>query len=127
VSEDTVAGGQIWTRIYGRRLGFPQVIHSAKRFQGPTGLEEYLGHGVGMALRIEAAGPALTFHSDHFFLRLLGLRLRLPRWMSPGHVSVSHVERGDGIFAFVLQIDHPLFGELFHQTALFTDPGGPAS
>src|SRR5688500_4908429 len=28
VSEDGEAGGQFWTRIYGRRCGFPQVIHS---------------------------------------------------------------------------------------------------
>ncbi len=123
VTEDPVSQGQVWTRIYGRRRGFPQVIHSAKRFQGPTGLEEYLGHGIGMALWIEAAGSALIFRSDHFFLQLLGRRLRLPRWLGPGRVTVSHIDRGGGAFAFVLQIDHPLIGVLFHQTALFTDPG----
>src|SRR5262245_27685013 len=34
VTEDARARGQIWTRLYARRRGFPQVIHTSKRFQG---------------------------------------------------------------------------------------------
>jgi len=52
VTEDAGSGGQIWTRIHARHNRFPQVIHSAKRFCGPTGLEEYVGFGVVMGLRI---------------------------------------------------------------------------
>lgn len=122
VSEDPGVGGQFWTRIYGRRRGFPQVIHSSKRFCGPTGLEEYLGAGFGIALRIEAEPAALHFVSDHYFLRISGLRLRLPRWLEPGALRVSHVDCNHGSFAFVLALRHPLFGELVRQTAMFSDP-----
>ena len=52
VTEDVATRGQHWTRLYARRHGFPQVVHSSKRFAGPTGLEEYVGCGVGMALTI---------------------------------------------------------------------------
>jgi hypothetical protein len=122
VTEDSAAGGQFWTRIYGRTRGFPQVIHSSKRFCGPTGLEEYVGRGFGIALRVEIADAALHFVSDHYFLTLFGLRVRIPRWLAPGDLRVSHVDCNHGRFAFVLQLRHRRLGELICQTAMFADP-----
>jgi hypothetical protein len=119
VTEDSATGGQVWTRMYGRLRGFPQVIHSSKRFTGPTGLEEYLGFGFGIALAASADGKALHFRSDHYFVAVGSVRLRLPRWLGPGDLTISHVDRGDGGFAFVLALHHPLFGEIIHQTGLF--------
>ena len=121
VTEDGPNGGQFWTRIYGRRRGFPQVIHSSKRFQGRTGLEEYVGHGVGMALTVHADDYAIQFRSEHYFIQLWGRRLRLPKWLSPGTVTVSHIDFGAGQFAFVLELHHPRFGELVHQRGIFHD------
>jgi len=122
VTEDAAAGGQFWTRVYGRRRGFPQVIHSSKRFCGPTGLEEYVGRGFGIALRVEVSDAALHFVSDHYFMALLGLRLRIPRWLAPGDLRVSHVDCNHGRFAFVLLLRHRWLGELICQTAMFADP-----
>lgn len=119
VTEDPASGGQYWTRLYGRGRGFPQVIHSSKRFCGPTGLEEYVGRGVGIALRVAVEDGALHFLSDHYFVALMGVRLRLPRWLSPGALKVSHIDCSHGCFAFVLALHHPLLGELVRQTALF--------
>jgi hypothetical protein len=119
VTEDLGNGGQFWTRVYGRSDRFPQVIHSSKRFSGPTGLEEYLGAGFGVALCVAADDHALHFRSHHYFLDLRVVRFRLPAWLAPGALTISHVEKGAGLFAFVLQLRHPLFGELVHQIALF--------
>ena len=124
VSEDPASGGQFWTRIYGRRRGFPQVIHSCKRFAGPTGLEEYVGRGFGIALDIEVADGALHFLSDHYFFACGPLRLRLPRWLTPGRMRVSHIDCNHGLFAFVLLLEHPRLGELIRQTAMFRDLEG---
>jgi hypothetical protein len=121
VTEDAATGGQVRTRIYARRNGFPQVIHSSKRFAGPTGLEEYVGYGVGMALRIVIAGGALQFRSAHYFLQLGRLKLKLPAWLTPGALTVTHTDLGDGEFQFALEIIHPRFGRLVRQSAVFRE------
>jgi hypothetical protein len=121
VTEDMASGGQIWTRLYARRSGFPQIIHSAKRFAGPTGIEEYLGRGFGMALRIGVRNGALVFRSEGYFLEVFGRRLWLPGWLSPGIMTVIHSELGDGRFEFALDVSHPRFGTLIRQRAAFRE------
>lgn len=122
VTEDAVGQGQVWTRLYVRGDGFPQVIHSAKRFAGPTGLEEHVGAGVGMALTVTAGDGALTFRSAFYFVTLPGgLRLHLPRWAEPGALTIVHRDLGEGLFAFTLALDHPVLGRLLGQDAVFRD------
>lgn len=123
VTEDAASGGQLWTRVYGRARAAPQVIGSCKSFSGPTGLEERIGGGFGIALRVEVEDEALHFISDHVFLAIGGVRLRLPRWLSPGALKVSHVDCNHGLFAFVMTLTHPWFGELIRQTAMFREEG----
>jgi hypothetical protein len=119
VSEDGVTGGQRWTRVYHRARGNPQVINSAKSFSGPTGLEEHIGRGFGMALIVRAEADRLVFTSDHYFWAAGRFRLRLPRW--PGTTIVTHRDLGEGRFAFDLELCHSWFGLLVHQHALFAD------
>ena len=98
VTEEMATDGLIWTRLYARRRSFPQVIHSSKRFAGRTGLEEYVGSGVGMALRVAVQECALVFRSDGYFTKLLGPRFFLPAWATPGALWVTHAEIGAGRF-----------------------------
>lgn len=122
VTEDKASQGQFWTRLYGWGRGFPQVVHSSKRFAGPTGLEEYVGRGVGVALTLHAQAGALVFRSAGYFLSLLGLRLSLPGWLSPGILTVTHRDLDGGHFRFTLSLEHPQLGCLLRQDALFHDP-----
>lgn len=121
VTENAASGGQIWTRMYARSNGFPQVIHSAKRFAGPTGLEEYVGYGVSMALRISVEEEALVFRSTGYALQVGWLRLPLPPWLTPGDLAVTHSDLGGGAFRFTLEIVHPRFGKLIRQSAVFRE------
>lgn len=123
VTEDFGSGGQIWTRLYARRSGMPQIVHSRKRFAGPTGLEEHVGCGIGMTLKVAVENGALTFHSDRYFVDALAGRLRiyLPAWASPGALTVTHRETADGRFTFLLEVSHPRFGILIRQIAAFRE------
>ena len=130
VTEDAAAyngqgGGQNWTRLYANRTGFPQIIHSAKRFTGPTGLEEHLGRacGVGLVMMLDVGeeSGALVFRDRGYALEFGLRRLRLPRWLEPGRLAVRHEDRGHGRFLFALTLDHPWAGELIHQEGLYED------
>jgi uncharacterized protein DUF4166 len=121
VTEDSAGEGQFWIRQYGRAAGFPQVVHSSKRFTGPTGIEEYIGSGIGMALRVSANSDGLVFESDHYFLQFAGRRLRFPAWFRPGTLTITHRDLGNARFLFSLTLKSRLFGELVHQDALFHD------
>lgn len=122
VTEDMATGGQIWTRIYTRRDRFPQVIHSSKRFQGPTGLEEYLGFGVAMALDVLVEDQALLFRSAGYVLQFGRLPAwRLPAWLAPGQCTVRHADLGGGEFLFSLELIHPRLGLLIRQAGIFRE------
>lgn len=121
VTEDLSTGGQIWTRLYARRRHFPQIVHSSKRFAGPTGLEEHVGCGVGMTLVMDVVDETLVFRSQDYFVQWFGVKVRLPVWMTPGALSVTHAECADGRFSFTLDVVHPRFGLLIRQMALFKE------
>ena len=121
VTEDSQSDGQFWVRQYGRAKGFPQVVHSSKRFAGPSGLEEYIGYGIGMALQIEASDDALYFKSDGYFLQIAGRKFALPRFLSPGALVIGHHDMGANNFLFSLRLSNRLFGEMIAQDCLFQD------
>lgn len=121
VTEDERFGGQSWVRIYSEEGRRPQTIHSAKCFRGPTGLEENVGYGIGMALALSVEEGALVFRSDHYFLKLGGWRLRWPRLLEPGAMEITHRDEAPGRFSFRLRLTHPWLGRIVHQLAYFTD------
>ena len=113
--------GQVWTRIYARGAGFPQMVNSVKRFSGPTGLEEHVGGGVSMSLVLAVEKGALLFCSAGYHLHVLGRRFRIPRVLAPGAMVIGHHDRGACGFDFTLTLTHPVFGVLIEQTTHFTD------
>ncbi len=119
VAQNKTLSGAIWTRVY-QREGFPQVINSVKRFAGPTGLEEYLGFGVVMALAVSVEQRALRFDSAGFYLARGRWRIRLPL---PIEMKVLHEVSEEGpasAFAFALTIRFRN-QEIIHHYAVFSE------
>lgn len=121
VTQDESVNTQVWTRIYHDSGLLPQVICSTKRFAGPTGLEECVGAGFGMELVTSVEERALVFRSAGYFWRIGGLQLRVPDWLTPGRIAVTHREERAGRFSFTLIVKHPWFGEVIRQVAFFRD------
>ena len=121
VTDDPTTDAQLWTRVYHEPGRLPQVIRSMKRFAGPTGLEECVGAGIGMALTIHVERRALVIRSAHYFWRAFGHRFRIPGWLTPGNIEVVHREEHAGRFSFTLTVTHPVLGETIHQVAFFRD------
>ncbi|MDE0660170.1 MAG: DUF4166 domain-containing protein [Gammaproteobacteria bacterium] len=117
----TGRGSSSWTRVY-RRNGRAQAIRSVKRFDGPTGLEEYLGFGLCMALRVRAQNASLLFESAGYAWALGKVRIPLPSWLSPGRLLVRSTELAAPCFRFCLTLSHPRFGVMLRQEAVFEDP-----
>lgn len=118
VTEDRTSGGQFWTRIYLRERGFPQVIHSVKRFGGPTGIEECVGAGIVMALKLSVEEGALVFRSCGFGIALGRWRLPLPALFE---VTVTHTQIHVASFRFTLSLTSSMTGELLYQEAEYTE------
>jgi hypothetical protein len=125
VTDSADGEGMIWTRLYARKRGFPQAIHSMKKFAGPTGLEEHVVDGplfgLGMTLTLRAAAGALFFTSADYFVRILRWRAILPPFLAPGRMVIGHHDIGSGRFLFTLTLNHPLFGLMIDQETVFED------
>lgn len=118
----TGRGSSSWTRVYRRNGGRAQAIRSVKRFDGPTGLEEYLGFGLCMALRVRAQNASLLFESAGYSWAVGKVRIPLPSWLTPGRLLVRSTELAAPCFRFCLTLSHPRLGVILRQEAIFEDP-----
>lgn len=121
VTADAKRAGQRWLRIYERPGQRPQMVQSTKRFRGATGLEEYVGAGLSMELEIRVEDGALLFLSRRYRFEAGPIAFTLPRWLAPGAMTIVHRRQPEGGFTFSLSLDHPVFGRLLYQLAIFTD------
>ena len=85
------------------------------------GLEECLRFGIRIALTVAVEERSLVFRSGDYFWCAGGLRLRLPRWLTPGVLTVKHIDLDGEQFMFSLAVVHPRAGVLIEQAVRFRE------
>lgn len=118
-------GGVVWERVFGEAANGATgaaIVRSTKEPGAEGQLTERTDGGLAMALDVFEEDGTLVFQSRRFFLALGPLRIPVPQWLSPGQCRVTHTDLGGGDFRFTLSMRHPLWGETFYQSGVFSDP-----
>lgn len=113
--------GIFWRRTYYYPSRKPYTVSSAKCETAAGEMQECVGGGFGMALKVYVEGGNLHFRSTRYFWRLANMRFTLPHLLTPGETHVVHEEVGEGWFRFTISMDHPRLGRTFYQTGLFKE------
>lgn len=117
--------GVAWDREYRWADGTHHLVRSTKVVTDEGSLVEKLPARLCMPLHTFEDAGVLHFVSRGYYFDLgfgdfaRGLRLWLPRVLSPGITHVEHIDLGHGWFRFTMTVMHPLFGEIFFQTGRF--------
>jgi len=112
--------GVTWDREYQWADGVTHLVRSTKVVTEENRLVEKLPARLCMPLHTYVEGTVLHFVSLGYYFDLgFGLRIWLPRLLSPGVTHVEHIDLDHGWFRFTMAVTHPLFGELFFQTGRF--------
>jgi hypothetical protein len=113
------ARGVAWDREYRWADGARHLVRSTKWVDEHGKLIEKLPARLCMPLDTFEDGGVLHFVSRGYYFDL-GIKLWLPRMLSPGVTHVEHIDLGHGWFRFTMTVMHPLFGEMFFQTGRFS-------
>ncbi|MDM0113570.1 DUF4166 domain-containing protein [Variovorax sp. J22R133] len=116
-------GGMVWERCFHRAsLGGDRMVRSTKEMGPDGGLRERTDGGLTMTLDVFEEAGSLVFQSRRFALVRGRWRIGVPMLLTPGTCRVVHTDLGGGLFRFTLTMVHPLWGQTFFQSGVFTDP-----
>ena len=116
-------GGVVWERrFHATGYAHDRTVRSTKKLDAQGRLLERTDGGLSMSLDVVVENGTLVFRSRRFWWLLGSLRLPVPAWLTPGRCCVTHTDLGAGLFRFTLSMEHPLWGQTFHQTGVFADP-----
>lgn len=119
LAQNQQRGGIEWKREY-FFTEKAETIASIKAVNAQGGLEEHVGLGFSMCLALKVLKGNLEFHSTAYRFRLGGFCINLPKIITPGDIIVKHEQVNNEFFRFTLEVNHPILGQTFFQTGIFS-------
>lgn len=119
LTQNEMHKGTEWKREY-FFTDYAETIVSVKALDEKGQLEEHTGYGFSMCLDVKVVNGNLEFHSTKYKFRLGKFCMTLPMLITPGNIVVKHEQVENEFFRFTLEVNHPLLGQTFFQTGMFS-------
>lgn len=119
LSKNMNINGVDWKRIYYFKNNNEVTVRSTKSLNNLGQLEEHIGCGFSMALKVFEMEGNLIFESTDYIFRVGKILLRLPAIITPGVTTVLHEQMYQDHFRFTLSVKHPWFGQTIYQSGVF--------
>ena len=104
VTEDPASGGQFWTRHLRPQPRLSAGDPFAASASPARPASRNMSAAASASRSMSRWRTARSISSATIISSACGrLRLRLPRWLAPGRMRVSHIDCNHGLFAFVLR------------------------
>ncbi|PHS16367.1 MAG: hypothetical protein COA86_12065 [Kangiella sp.] len=111
--------GMTWDRFYKYPNHSVNRVKSVKCKQANNQLVEMVGFGFGMELDVTEKNQAIVFESKGYFWSYGKLKIKIAKWLSPGHTVVTQRAISDKRFEFKLEVNHIFLGLIFKQVGEF--------
>jgi len=99
----------------------PVTVHSRMQLNQEDEFLECVGLGLAMQMHIYAEEGALHFESTNYQWEILGIKILLPLFLTPGKTHIKHTDNTDGSFRVCITMRHPMFGVMFLQDGIFKE------
>lgn len=109
-----------WDRVFELRPNKCFHFKSYMQHTKDNEVIEYVRFGVGMRLRVTVENGALVFRDAGYIWKIFGFNLPIPVGLLFGKAYVEERPIDEDSFSMKLELNHPVFGMLFHYHGHFT-------
>lgn len=120
VEKKVVGQRQHWRRTIVFPDGETVLFNSFRVASGGNRLIEFVNPVMGLEMAVRLDGDVLHFEGLRYVIQLGRFTLSLPEWLVLGHTTIVERALPTGSFEMDFRLTHPLFGEVFRYSGIFS-------